>query len=142
MNSVNIIGRLADAVELRYTPSGKAVANITLAVDDGFGDNKKTLWIGCTLWGKTAEIAQQHAVKGQKLGITGRLSQEEYEDKATGKKVRKTHVTAENLDLLEKPKGESQGPPPARDARGGQQVNNSGGFNEEEDIPFAPFNPI
>lgn len=136
MNSVNIIGRLADAVELRYTASSKAVANITLAVDDGFGDNKKTLWIGVTLWGKTAEIAAEHAVKGQKLGITGRLSQEEYEDKATGKKVRKTHVTAESLDLLEKPRGESQGPSPARDNRGGQQAAPAPDFDEDDDIPF------
>ena len=100
MNSVNITGRVGGEVDLRYTASGKAVAALTLAVDDGWGENKKTAWIGVTLWGATAELAKKAVQKGDRLGISGRLSQEEWEDKE-GKKQRKTKVTCESMDLYE-----------------------------------------
>lgn len=111
MNSVNITGRVGGEVDLRYTPGGKAVAQLTLAVDDGWGEHKKTAWIGVTLWGATAELAKKAVQKGDRIGISGRLSQEEWEDKE-GKKQRKTKVTCESMDLYE-PKRESSGTPDA-----------------------------
>ena len=111
MNNVNLIGRIGADPEIRHTPGGKTVANLNLAVDDGWGDNKKTVWIGVTLWGTTAELCGRACRKGDRLGITGRLSQEEWEK--DGKKQRKTKVTAEAMHLLE-PKRESQ--PSARPA--------------------------
>lgn len=78
MNQVNLIVRVGGEVELRYTPAGKAVTSITLAVDDGWGDGKKTAWVGVTIWGPTAELAKKAVQKGDRLGITGRLSQEEW----------------------------------------------------------------
>jgi len=110
MNSVNIIGRVGGEVELRYTHSGKAVAELTLAVDDGWGENKKTVWIGVTIWGATAELAKKAVRKGDRLGISGRLSQEEWDDKETGKKQRKTKVTCDSMHLLE-PKRDDAGQP-------------------------------
>ena len=100
MNKVNIIGRVGSDPELRYTPAGKAVTEINLAVDDGYGENKRTAWIGVTIWGATAECAAKYVRKGHRLGITGRLTQDEWEDKQTGKKVRKTKVTCEDMHLL------------------------------------------
>lgn len=108
MNNVNIIGRAGADPELRYTPSGKAVTELNLAVDDGWGENKKTAWIGVTIWGATAELAGKAVRKGDRVGITGRLSQEEWEGK-DGKTQRKTKVTCENMTLLEpKRDGERQ----------------------------------
>jgi single-strand DNA-binding protein len=101
MNRVNIIGRVGGEIELRHTPTGKAVTEINLAVDDGWGENKKTVWVGVTIWGATAELAQRAIRKGDRVGIDGRLSQDEWEDKATGKKQRKTKVTCDNMFLLE-----------------------------------------
>ena len=100
MNSVNITGRVGSDIELRYTPTGKAVCEVTLAVDDGFGENKRTAWVGVTIWGATAETARKYVGKGDLLGISGRLTQDEWEDKATGKKQRKTRVTCEQMTLL------------------------------------------
>ncbi len=100
MNQVNIIGRVGGDIELRYTPAGKAVCELNLAVDDGWGDNKKTVWLGVVIWGATADLAQRAVRKGDRIGITGRLSQDEWEDKATGKKQRKTKVTCQDMHLL------------------------------------------
>ena len=108
MNKVNLIGRVGSDIELRYTPAGKAVTDVNLAVDDGFGENKKTAWIGVTIWGVTAEVAAKYVRKGDKLGISGRLSQEEWTDKTTGKTQRKTKVTCDEMDLLGEKRGDSQ----------------------------------
>jgi len=108
MNSVNIIGRVGQDIEVRFTQSGKAVAELNLAVDDGWGENKKTAWIGVVLWGATAELAGKALQKGDRVGISGRLSQDEWEDKTTGKKQRKTKITGENMTLLSPKREQSE----------------------------------
>lgn len=132
MNNVNIIGRLGADIELRYTPSGKAVTELNLAVDDGWGENKKTAWIGVTVWGATAELAGKALHKGDRVAITGRLSQEEWDDKNTGKKQRKTKVTCENMTLLE-PKRDGQQAAPQRQAQAAPAPAQDDGC---DDIPF------
>jgi len=139
MNQVNIIGRVGGEFELRHTASGKAVTEINLAIDDGFGENKKTAWIGVTLWGATAECAVKYVRKGDRLGISGRLSQEEWEDKATGKKQRKTKITCENMHLLTDKRGDSpvQSSEPRRQPAGMPPAPAaSADENEDEDLPF------
>lgn len=138
MNQVNIIGRVGGEVELRHTPAGKAVAALTLAVDDGFGENKKTAWIGVTLWGATAECAHKYVRKGDRLGISGRLSQEEWEDKA-GKKQRKTKVTCESMDLLTDKRSDDQaqtGPPAGRRADQNGAPPPPPTDDPDDDLPF------
>jgi single-strand DNA-binding protein len=138
MNSVNITGRVGGEVDLRYTASGKAVAALTLAVDDGWGENKKTAWIGVTLWGATAELAKKAVQKGDRLGISGRLSQEEWEDKE-GKKQRKTKVTCDSMHLLApKREGGPSGQPAARQSPPGMPPAPPAedDQHEDEDIPF------
>lgn len=136
MNSVNVIGRVGGEIELRYTPSGKAVAEINLAVDDGWGENKKTVWLVVVIWGATAELAARSVNKGDRLGITGRLSQDEWEDKQNGKKQRKTKVTCEAMHLLQ-PKqnvGNQQQSPTVADKP--QQAPQTNDFDEQDEIPF------
>jgi single-strand DNA-binding protein len=145
MNSVQLIGRLTAQPEVRFTPKGMAVANGTLAIDDGFGENKTTLFIGITFWGKTAETAGEHLVKGQRIGVTGRLSQEEFTPKDSDKPVRKTHVTVISFDFLDKPQGYERGErqPKGAAANGRNSLppqeglgNTDGGEDEADDIPF------
>lgn len=136
MNNVNLIGRSGSDPELKYTPKGTAVIELNLAVDDGWGDNKKTAWIGVTIWGSTAELAARAIKKGDRVGITGRLTQEEWEDKTTGKKNRKTKVTCEDLHLLSPKREDSDYE--AREPRQPQQRRDStsAGNDEDDDIPF------
>ena len=137
-----IIGRVGAEIELRYTPSGKAVAEVNLAVDDGFGENKKTAWISVTIWGQTAETAAKYVSKGDRLGISGRLIQDEWEDKQTGKKQRKTKVTCEQMTLLGDRRDHQSSAPirPAQDAHNQAKVNGyqpqAQANDEEDDIPF------
>lgn len=106
MNQTQQIGRVGGEVELRHTPSGKAVAELSLAIDDGWGENKKTIWMRVDLWGATAELAARAVRKGDRIAVQGRLSQEEWTDKETGKARNRVKIVCEGLTLLE-PKRES-----------------------------------
>ena len=116
LNIVNLTGRLARDFEIKHTPSGAAVAENNLAVDCGYGDKKKTIWIGLVFWKETAERAAEHLGKGRKIIVQGRLDQDEWDDKESGKKQRKTRVIVDRWFFADsKPEARparSDSPPP------------------------------
>src|SRR5690606_34431209 len=69
INTVTLTGRLGRDIELRQTAKGTSVANVSLAVESGFGDNRKTNWIGLDFWGKAAESAAQYLRRGRKIAV-------------------------------------------------------------------------
>lgn len=81
MNLLVAIGRLGKDAELRYTGSGTPVAGFSAAVDSGYGDNKQTLWLDCSLWGKRGESLAPHLTKGKQVFVQGELGQREYNGK-------------------------------------------------------------
>ena len=81
MNVFNCIGRVGkDAVE-RSTQGGKPVTGWSLAVDNGLGDNKQTIWLDCSWWGERAGKVAQYITKGSQLGVTGELGTREHDGK-------------------------------------------------------------
>lgn len=74
MNRWTGTGRLGKDVELRYTQSGKAFATFTMAVDDGYGENKKTYWLSIVVWDKLAERCANALKKGSKVLVEGKLT--------------------------------------------------------------------
>ena len=100
MNSVNIIGRVCNDVELRYTPSQMAVAKFNIAVDDGYGEKKKTYFIPVTVFGKQAENCEKFVSKGKKIAVTGKIVTGSYEK--DGRKVYTTDVVADRVEFLER----------------------------------------
>lgn len=103
MNNVSVIGRLTKDIELRYTPQGKAVATISLAINEKYGEKKQTHFINAELWGKTAEIASQYLHKGNRVGLTGSLKQHRWEDK-NGQKRSTIVILVNKLHFLENKK--------------------------------------
>ena len=69
-----IVGHLGQDAELRYTPQGKAVANLNVAVDAGYGETKKTVWYRVTCWEKLAESMAAHGQKGALVFVSGEMS--------------------------------------------------------------------
>lgn len=68
------VGRIGKDAELRQITKGEtAVSNFSLAVEVGWGERKKTLWLDCTLWGKQAETLTQYLTKGKTIAILGQL---------------------------------------------------------------------
>ncbi len=152
VNKVILIGNLTRDPEVRHTPKGTAVGDIALAINRAYtADNgekrEETTYVDVTLWGRTAEIAQQYLRKGRPVYIEGRLQMDSWEDKATGQKRSKLKVVAEALQLLggrgeEAGAASNGGAPPRRseeaygDDRPAPRGNMSHSGPDDDDIPF------
>ncbi|HJV36699.1 single-stranded DNA-binding protein [Geomonas sp.] len=146
LNKVMLIGNLGKDPEVRYTPSGTAVASFSLATSDKIKNKngeweEKTEWHNITLWGRTAEIAGEYLAKGRTVYIEGRLQTRKWQDKE-GKDRYTTEIVGEKMQMLGG-KGEGGGGQrPSGGSRGGyQQEHNQGGydepsFNPDDEIPF------
>ncbi|MDQ6953236.1 MAG: single-stranded DNA-binding protein [Mariprofundaceae bacterium] len=100
MNIYSFTGRLGRDSETRFTPGGMAICNFTVAVDYGFGDNKGTNWLRCSLFGKRAEgQLPKYLVKGTQVAISGELRIREYDDK-DGNRRTSVEVNVDKLDLI------------------------------------------
>lgn len=135
LNNISIIGRMTRDLGERdygYTNNGKARMNISIAVNDGYGDNQYTSYIDVVVWGKTAENIRPYIGKGKQLAINGRIRQDRWEN--NGQKNSRVIIVAETIQLLggrndgNTSGGNYQQPAPQ------PQENDAGGF--PEDIPF------
>ena len=100
VNKLFIMGRLTSDVELRKTTSGKDVASFSLAVDKG-GKDEGAFFFEVTAWDKLAELVSQYTKKGSKVLVEGRLAQDTWDDKETGKKRSKVTITATDVTFLD-----------------------------------------
>lgn len=141
MNIYSFTGRLARDCEQRFTQGGMAICSFSVAVDYGFGDNKGTNWIRCSLFGKRAESGlPQYLTKGAQVAISGELKVREYDDKE-GVKRTSVEVSVDKLDLIGGRGDNSQsGGQPAQQ---GQQQKNDPFAGQpdmaqpvDDDIPF------
>lgn len=92
MKQICIAGRLGKDAELRRTQGGDPVLSFSVAVDDGYGQNKRTLWFDCSVWGKRGEALSQHLRKGTAVAVSGDFSTREH-DGRTYFTVRVSEVT-------------------------------------------------
>lgn len=124
MNVFNAIGRVGKDAIVRYTQSGKAVAGWSLAVDDGWGQNKQTVWLDCSLWGDRAEKLAPFITKGAQIGVTGSIGTREHDGK--------TYVTLRVQDVtLIGGKGEQR-----QQREPAQQPASEPAADFDDDIPF------
>jgi len=157
VNKVILVGNLGRDPEVRYTQTGIAVANFTLATserwkDAATGENKeKTEWHRVVVWGKQAEIANEYLHKGKQVYVEGSLQTREWTDRE-GNKRYTTEVKAQRFQMLggRSSEGPRQSAPVGAtagvaDSGGGDSGGgggdsgggggDSGGFGED-DIPF------
>jgi single-strand DNA-binding protein len=150
-NKVFLMGNLTRDVELKYTPSDQAVANIGLAVNRRYRtregeDRDETTFVDCEAWGRTAEVMNQYLAKGRPVFVEGRLKLDQWEDRESGKTRSKLRVVIENFQFIDSPGSAGGG---GGGGRGGSRQQPAGatsgrppaggGSHEpvnEEDIPF------
>nr|WP_150959323.1 single-stranded DNA-binding protein [Aneurinibacillus sp. XH2] len=99
MNRVNLVGRWAKDIEIRYLQDGTPVGTSTLAVEEGWGEKKKTYFFNIVLWKKTAEATSQYSGKGKRVAIDGRLTQRSWEK--DGQKYFAVEVVGDQVEFLE-----------------------------------------
>lgn len=143
MNSVNkvmLIGNLTRDPELRYTPQGAAVCELSVALNRSYTKKdteqrvEEVVYAGVTIWGRLAENCAQFLKKGRQVWVEGRLSQSRWDDQASGQKRSKTFVTAEAIVFLGGGRGNSDTAPAPEIVD--ETPRASGTDEAPEDIPF------
>lgn len=138
INKAILVGRLGKDPEIRYTPSGTAIANFTMATSENYKDKdgqkqERTEWHRIVAFGKLAEICGEYLAKGKQVYIEGRIQTRSWDDKDGNKKYM-TEIVANTMQMLGKPEDASaQG--------GGQTIIGESAANPEpsavdEDVPF------
>lgn len=107
-SNVVLMGNLTRDPELRYTSAGKAVCSLTVAISRKFGEREDTAFIDCTIWNNAAETVAKHFTKGKPIIIRGELTQDEWEDRETGKRRTKLKVTANGFSFIPRESREEQ----------------------------------
>ncbi len=157
LNKCMIIGNLGRDPEMRYTPSGQAVTQFTVATNRNFRDaqgewQSETEWFRVVVWGQQAERTAERLRKGHKVYVEGRIQTRQWEDQ-TGNKRYTTELVANQVSSLERrdrEEGEAQfaddrpsgsastapsgGSRPAVSPPAGGPP--SGGEDEFDDLPF------
>ena len=105
LNKVTLIGRLGQDPEIRYTQSGSAVANATIATNDYWTDKQgekqeRTEWHSLVMWGRLADLAQSYLKKGSQVYVEGRIQTRDWEDDQ-GQKHYKTEVVVTTMQFLD-----------------------------------------
>jgi single-strand DNA-binding protein len=139
INKVIIVGNLGGDPEVRYTPSGSAVANFNVATSESWKDKntgekkERTEWHRIVVWGKLGELCGEYLSKGRQVYVEGRLQTRSYDDK-DGVKRYMTEIIATDVQFLgskESGGSRSGGGAPPRESIGGQ-----GPPPSDDDIPF------
>ena len=134
LNKVMLMGNLTRDIELKYTPKGTAIADMSIAVnrkwkDDNGQQKEEVTFIDLVAFGKTAELAGQYLAKGSPCFFEGRLNLETWEDKTTQQKRSKMKVIVESMQFLGGKKDGNQ--PQSAENSGGQRQAPSGGNNSD-----------
>ncbi|MEO7904510.1 MAG: single-stranded DNA-binding protein [Candidatus Saccharimonadales bacterium] len=127
INQVILMGRLTRDPEIRTTTTGKTIASFSIAVDRG-GQEDAADFFDVTAWEKLGELVNQYLSKGRRCLVQGRLRQDSWDDKETGKKRTKVEVVATDVTFLDGPSGDGG------NNNGGNYPAKSGGDKKETDV--------
>jgi single-strand DNA-binding protein len=117
------MGRLTRDPEQRTTTTGKTIASFSIAVDRG-GQEDAADFFNVTAWEKLGDLVMQYLAKGRRVLVQGRLRQDTWDDKETGKKQSRIEVVATDVTFLDGPNG-GEGASAASSAGAGSSRNNS-----------------
>ena len=122
MKSITIAGNLGKDAVVRTTPNGDKVAGFGVAVEERNGQDKRTIWFDCSLWGKRGEALANYLTKGTRVCVSGTLSTREHEGK--------TYLTVSANEVTLMGGGER------REEQQGSGRTDSARRDLDDDIPF------
>lgn len=153
VNKVILIGNVGKDVDVRYMPSGDAVANLTLATSENWTDKSSgekkeaTEWHRISFFGRLAEVVGEYVKKGAKIYVEGKLQTRKWQDK-DGTDRYTTEIRADNMKMLDKRQrdgggeGQSEAQPAPRErqsstaAKPAKAAGSSGFDDMDDDVPF------
>jgi single-strand DNA-binding protein len=152
LNKVLLIGNLTKDPELRYTASGTAVCDFSLAVNRVYTSNgekkEETCFIDINVWGRQAESVSKYLHKGSSAFIEGRLQLDQWEDKETRQKRSRIKVVADRVQFLNSPRSSTEfeaggNYQQAQNSNTPQSYQNNGGYQQQQgmqgQVPMQPM---
>jgi len=134
-NVFSFTGTVGRDAEVRTTPNGQTVLNVTVANNIGFGDRQQTIWVRVALWGKRAEgQLQNYLKKGQQVFVSGELSQREYQAN-DGTTRSSLELNANIIDLV----GKSSATQPAQNYQPKQSAPAPSSYPANDNYDDVPF---
>ena len=141
VNKVILIGNLGQDPDVKYMPSGDAVANVSIATSESWKDKntgekqERTEWHRVVFFGKVAEIAQKYLHKGSKVYVEGKLKTRKWQDKE-GQDRYTTEVVVDMGGSMQMLDGKTGGDTPAHGAPATGGYASAAGSDYGDDIPF------
>lgn len=144
VNKVILIGNLGKEPEIRYTPNGVAIANLTLATSESWKDKtsgenvERTEWHRVVMFQRLAEIVGEYLHKGSKVYIEGRLQTRKWQDKTSGQDRYTTEIIADSMQMLDsKGGGGANHTPSAEKSGASSQADTAPALDSfDDDVPF------
>ncbi|MGM8711103.1 single-stranded DNA-binding protein [Enterobacter hormaechei subsp. steigerwaltii] len=138
INTITISGNAGKDAVLRVTPNGKHIASFPLPAKSGFGENEKTSWVNCKMFGAMAEKLSVAVVKGVKITVTGEFVIEEW-TRQDGSQAQSPTILVRDIDLP--PRGTPGNDQSRQNSQPKQQKQQSNPSNEpplsfDDDAPF------
>lgn len=134
INQVILMGRLTRDPEMRTTTTGKSIASFSIAVDRG-GQDDQADFFDVTAWEKLGELVNQYLSKGRRCLVQGRLRQDSWDDKETGKRRSKVEVVATDVTFLDGPNS-GEGSAPSGNAGGSSRKSDDVVIEDIDDKPI------
>jgi single-strand DNA-binding protein len=145
INRTILFGNLVADPEVRYTKTGKAIANMRIAYNEASSKDQETLYMSVDVWDKQGETCGKILKKGSGVIVEGRLKADSYTDKE-GKKVMKTFIVADRVNFVpkfekltsnsESSKASKPESKPVENKSQNYEVESAGAVGDEDDIPF------
>ena len=132
INKAILMGRLTRDPELRHTGAGTPVCSFTIAIDNGYGENRQADFINCVAWSKTAEFVSNYFTKGKMIIVIGRISTRSWEGQ-DGKRNYTTEVIANEVSFGESKRSQDDG--------GYRPANNGAAYSAPPAAPPVPQMP-
>ncbi|EMR0739541.1 TPA: single-stranded DNA-binding protein [Citrobacter freundii] len=137
INTIIVSGNVGKDAVLRVTPNGKHIASFSIPAKTGFGENEKTSWLNCKMFGAMAEKLSVAVVKGAKVTVSGEFVIEEW-TRQDGSTAQTPTILVRDIDLPPRNGQNQSAEQPQRQQQSSTPQPSEPPMNFDDDIPFAP----
>ncbi|MDH0771762.1 single-stranded DNA-binding protein, partial [Citrobacter freundii] len=137
INTIIVSGNVGKDAVLRVTPNGKHIASFSIPAKTGFGENEKTSWLNCKMFGAMAEKLSVAVVKGAKVTVSGEFVIEEW-TRQDGSTAQTPTILVRDIDLPPRNGQNQNAAQPQRQQQSSTPQPSEPPMNFDDDIPFAP----
>lgn len=137
INTIIVSGNVGKDAVLRVTPNGKHIASFSIPAKTGFGENEKTSWLNCKMFGAMAEKLSVAVVKGAKVTVSGEFVIEKW-TRQDGTAAQTPTILVRDIDLPPRSGQQQSAAQPQRQQQSSTPQPSEPPMNFDDEIPFAP----